>query len=182
LPPSSNATEEAIKGTPLEGAKIHLGGSAAVSKDMRNGSAYDLMIAGISAVTLIFIIILIITGSLVAAITSVGTLLLSLGASFGLSVLLRQDIFGFQLRWMVLAISVILLLVVGSDYNLLMVSRFKEEIHAGIKTGIMESIARPGADLTNAVPIFGATMASFIVSDLPNAGQAGSAVSLGLTV
>ena len=62
-----------------------------------------------------------------------GTVALSLGASFGLSVLMWQDIFGIQLYWIVLALAVILLLAVGSDYNLLLISRFKEEIGAGLE-------------------------------------------------
>jgi RND superfamily putative drug exporter len=57
----------------------------------------------------------------------VGTVALSLGASFGMSVLLWQYILGIQLHWMVLAMSVIVLLAVGSDYNLLLVSRMKED-------------------------------------------------------
>ena len=69
--------------------------------------------------------------SVVAAAVIVGTVVLSLGASFGLSVLIWQHILGIELHWMVLAMSVIILLAVGSDYNLLLVSRFKEEIHAG---------------------------------------------------
>jgi putative drug exporter of the RND superfamily len=178
--PIKNAAQEAIKGTPLEGAKIYLGGAATVSKDMRDGSKYDLMIAGISAASLILIIMLIITRSLVAAITIVGTVLLSLGASFGLSVLIWQDILGFPLHWMVLALSVILLLAVGSDYNLLLVSRFKEEIHAGIKTGIIRSMAGTGAVVTNAGLVFAATMASFIFSDLRIIGQAGTTIGVGL--
>ena len=39
-----------------------------------------------------------------------------------------QYIFGIQLYWIVLALAVILLLAVGADYNLLLISRFKEEI------------------------------------------------------
>ena len=42
--------------------------------------------------------------------------------------------FGIQIHWVVLAMSVIVLLAVGSDYNLLLVSRMKEEIGAGLKT------------------------------------------------
>nr|WP_081290419.1 MMPL family transporter [Mycobacterium asiaticum] len=178
--PIKNAAKEAIKGTPLEGAKIYLGGTAAVYKDMRDGSKYDLMIAGISAASLILIIMLIITRSLVAAITIVGTVLLSLGASFGLSVLVWQDILGFELHWMVLAMSVILLLAVGSDYNLLLVSRFKEEIHAGLKTGIIRSMAGTGAVVTSAGLVFAATMASFVFSPLIVMGQVGTTIGLGL--
>jgi len=178
--PILKAAKEAIKGTPVEGAHIWLGGTAAVYKDMRDGSKYDLMIAGIAAASLILIIMLIITRSLVAAVTIVGTVLLSLGASFGLSVLLWQDILGFELHWMVLAMSVILLMAVGSDYNLLLVSRFKEEIHAGLKTGIIRSMAGTGSVVTNAGLVFAATMASFIFSDLKVIGQVGTTIGLGL--
>ncbi|MDD4868654.1 MAG: MMPL family transporter, partial [Mycobacterium sp.] len=178
--PIKNAAREAIKGTPEEGARIYLAGTAAVYKDMRDGSKYDLMIAGISAASLILIIMLIITRSLVAAITIVGTVLLSLGASFGLSVLLWQDIVGFKLHWMVLAMSIILMLAVGSDYNLLLVSRFNEEIGAGLKTGIIRSMAGTGAVVTSAGLVFAATMASFIFSDLKVVGQVGTTIGLGL--
>ncbi|EUA85401.1 MMPL family protein [Mycobacterium ulcerans str. Harvey] len=147
---------------------------------MRDGSRWDLLIAGVAAVSLILIIMLIITRSLVAAVVIVGTVLLSLGASFGLSVLVWQDIFGVELHWMVLAMSVILLLAVGSDYNLLLVSRLKEEIGAGLKTGIIRAMAGTGGVVTTAGLVFAATMASFIFSDLRVIGQVGTTIGLGL--
>ncbi len=174
------AASEAIKGTPLEGSKIYLAGTAATYKDMRDGSFYDLLIVGISAVTLIFIIMLIITRSAVAAAVIVGTVLLSLGASFGLSVLLWQHILGLELHWMVLAMSVILLLAVGSDYNLLLVSRFKEELHGGLKTGIIRAMAGTGSVVTAAGLVFAATMATFAFGDLVVMGQVGTTIALGL--
>ncbi|MGV0774050.1 MMPL family transporter, partial [Mycobacterium syngnathidarum] len=96
-----NAAKEAIKGTPLEGSKIYLGGTAATFKDMQEGANYDLLIAGIAALCLIFIIMLILTRSVVAAAVIVGTVVLSLGASFGLSVLIWQHLIGLELHWMV---------------------------------------------------------------------------------
>jgi len=130
-----HAAQQAVKGTPLGGSKIYLAGTAATYKDIQDGAKYDLMIAGIAALSLILLVMMFITRSIVAAVIIVGTVALSLGASFGLSVLIWQDIFGIELYWIVLALAVILLLAVGSDYNLLLVSRFKEEIHAGINTG-----------------------------------------------
>ncbi|WP_156750719.1 MMPL family transporter, partial [Mycobacterium sp. 852013-50091_SCH5140682] len=85
--PIKLAAKEAIKGTPLEGSKIYLGGTAAMFKDMQEGANYDLLIAGIASLCLIFIIMLILTRSVVASAVIVGTVVLSLGASFGLSVL-----------------------------------------------------------------------------------------------
>jgi len=175
-----NAAFEAIKGTPLEGSRIYLGGTAATYKDMHDGSNTDLLIAGIAAACLIFIIMLIITRSVIAAVVIVGTVLLSLGASFGLSVLVWQHIVGMELHWMVLAMSVILLLAVGSDYNLLLVSRFKEEIGGGLKTGIIRAMAGTGGVVTAAGLVFAFTMSSFVFSDLRIIGQVGTTIGLGL--
>ena len=132
-----------------ENAHIYIGGTAANAKDMKQGSTYDLLIAGVAALILIFIVMLVITRAVIASAVIVGTVLLSLGTSFGLSVLIWQYIVGIPLHWMILAMSVIILLAVGSDYNLLLVSRFKEEIHAGIKTGIIRSMAGTGAVVTS---------------------------------
>lgn len=174
------AAEEALKGTPLVGSKVYLTGAASTAKDWRDGSTWDLWIAGTAALCLVFIIMLIITRSLIAALVIVGTVALSLGASFGLSVLLWQYILGIQLHWMVLAMSVIILLAVGSDYNLLLVSRMKEEIGAGINTGLIRAMGGTGKVVTTAGLVFAATMASMAVSDLRIIGQIGTTIGLGL--
>ncbi|WP_375486595.1 RND family transporter [uncultured Mycobacterium sp.] len=175
-----NAAKESVKGTPLEGSHIYLAGTAATYKDIQDSIKYDLMIVGIAALSLILLIMMIITRSLVAAIVIVGTVALSLGASFGLSVLLWQDILGIQLYWVVLALAVILLLAVGSDYNLLLISRFKEEIGAGLKTGIIRSMAGSGSVVTSAGLVFAATMATFAFSALVILAQVGTTIALGL--
>ena len=179
---SSNAAHEALKGTPLADAKIYLGGTAATYKDIQDGANYDLLIVGIAALSLILLIMLIITRSLVAALVIVGTVALSLGASFGLSVLIWQYILGIELYWIVLALSVILLLAVGSDYNLLLVSRFKEEIDAGLKTGIIRAMAGTGSVVTAAGLVFAFTMCAFMFSDLQVLGQIGTTIGLGSAV
>jgi putative drug exporter of the RND superfamily len=173
------AAAEALKATPLA-AKIYIAGAGSTAKDFRDGSKYDLLIAGVAALCLILIIMLIITRSLIAALVIVGTVALSLGASFGLSVLVWQYILGIKLHWMVLAFSVIILLAVGSDYNLLLVSRMKEEIGAGIKTGIIRAMAGTGKVVTNAGLVFAFTMMAMTVSDLRIIAQVGTTIGLGL--
>ena len=180
IDPIRTAAEEALKGTPLEDSKIYLTGNAAIVKDLVNGSKYDLMIAGVAALCLIFMIMLTITRSFIAALVIVGTVLLSLGASFGLSVLVWQDMLGIQIHWMVLVMSVIILLAVGSDYNLLLVSRMKEEIGAGINTGIIRAMGGTGKVVTIAGLVFAFTMMSMVVSDLRSIGQLGTTIGLGL--
>jgi RND superfamily putative drug exporter len=123
---------------------------------------------------------LIITRSFVAALVIVGTVAISLGASFGLSVLVWQYLLGVNLHWMVLPMSVIILLAVGSDYNLLLVSRMREEIAAGINTGIIRAMGGTGKVVTNAGLVFAFTMMSMAVSDLRIIAQVGTTIGLGL--
>jgi RND superfamily putative drug exporter len=175
-----SAAFEAIKGTPLEGSRVYLGGTASTFKDMQDGNKYDLLIAGVAALTLIFIIMLLITRSVVAAGVIVGTVVLSLGASFGLSVLFWQHLLGLELQFMVMAMAVIILLAVGADYNLLLVARMKEEIPAGINTGIIRAMGGSGSVVTAAGLVFAFTMMSMSVSAMVVVAQVGTTIGLGL--
>jgi RND superfamily putative drug exporter len=176
------AAQEALKMSSLSNAKIYLGGVAATYKDMAEGARYDLLIVVVSSLTLIFMIMLILTRSAVAAAVIVGTAGSSIAASFGISVLIWQDLFGKQVQWLVMLMSVIILLAVGSDYNLLLVSRFKDEIHAGLKTGLIRAMAGTGGVVTSAGLVFAATMAGMMGSKLIVLAQMGSTIAIGLLV
>jgi putative drug exporter of the RND superfamily len=178
--PELNAAHQAVKGTALTDARFYLAGTAAIYRDIQSGAQYDLLIVGTAALTLIFVVMLIITRALVASMVIVGTVLLSLGAAFGLSVLVWQHIVGLDLNWISPVFGLIILLAVGSDYNLLLVSRFQEEIPAGLKTGIIRSMGETGGVVTAAGLVFAFTMMSMVASDLRSIGQAGSTIGLGL--
>ena len=178
--PELTAAHQAVKGTTLTDARFYLTGTAAIYRDIQSGSQYDLLIVGIAALTLIFVVMVIITRALVASLVIVGTVLLSLGAAFGLSVLVWQHIFGLDLNWIAPVFGLIILLAVGSDYNLLLVSRFQEEIGAGLKTGIIRSMGETGQVVTAAGLVFAFTMMSMVASDLRSIGQAGSTIGVGL--
>jgi putative drug exporter of the RND superfamily len=178
--PELEAAHQAVKGTSLTDARFYLAGTAAVYRDIQAGSKYDLMIVGIAALTLIFAVMVIITRAAIASLAIIGTVLLSLGAAFGLSVFVWQHIVGLDLNWIAPVFGLIILLAVGSDYNLLLVSRFQEEIGAGLKTGIIRSMGSTGGVVTAAGLVFAFTMMSMVASDLRSIGQAGSTIGLGL--
>lgn len=178
--PIKRAAQDAVKQSPLAAADIYLAGTASTYKDMQDGAKYDLMIAVLAALGLITAIMLTLTRSLVAALVIMGTVALSLGASFGLSVLIWQHLLGLELHWLVLAFTLIVLLAVGSDYNLLLVSRFEEEIGAGIKTGIIRSMGSTGGVVTAAGLVFAFTLGSMASSDVRVVGQIGTSIAIGL--
>lgn len=178
--PALQAAHDAVKGSSLTDAKFYLAGTAAIYRDIQSGSSYDLLIVGIAALTLIFVVMLIVTRALVASLVIVGTVLVSLGAAFGLSVLVWQHLLGLDLNWIAPVFGLIILLAVGSDYNLLLVSRFQEEIGAGLRTGIIRSMGSTGSVVTTAGLVFAFTMMSMAASDLHSIGQAGTTIGLGL--
>jgi RND superfamily putative drug exporter len=180
IEPIRQAAEEALKGTPLAGSSIYIAGTASSFMDARDMAKYDLMIVVIAAVSLILLIMMFITRSVVAALVIVGTVVLSLGASFGLSVLIWQHLLGIELYWIVLALAVIILLAVGSDYNLLVIARFKEEIGAGLNTGLIRTMAGTGSVVTAAGLVFAFTMCGFVFGDLMVLAQIGTTIGVGL--
>ncbi|MBU3749548.1 MAG: MMPL family transporter [Mycobacterium sp.] len=180
IDPIRQSAQEALKGTPLAGAKIYIGGTASSFKDARDIAKYDLLTVAVAAISLILLIMMFITRSIVAAMVIVGTVVLSLGASFGLSVLIWQHILGIELYWIVLALAIIILLAVGSDYNLLVIARFKEEIGAGLNTGLIRTMAGTGSVVTAAGLVFAFTMCGFIFGDLLVLGQIGTTIGIGL--
>ncbi|HTY28611.1 MAG TPA: MMPL family transporter [Mycobacterium sp.] len=180
IDPIRQSAEEALKGTPLAGSKVFIGGTASTYKDLRDIAFYDLLTVAIAAICLILLIMIFITRSVVAALVIVGTVTLSLGASFGLSVLIWQHLLGIQLYWIVLALAIIILLAVGSDYNLLVISRFKEEIGAGLNTGLIRTMAGTGSVVTAAGLVFAFTMCGFVIGDLMVLAQIGTTIGVGL--
>jgi putative drug exporter of the RND superfamily len=169
-----------LKETSLAGARVYIGGSGSNDKDIKEYAASDLLIAAIAAFALIFMIMLVLTRSLVAALVIPGTVAFSYAGAFGLSILVWQHLIGLHLHWLVLPLTFIILVAVGSDYNLLLIARVKDEVHAGLHTGLIRALGSTGGVVTSAGLVFAFTMLAMLTSDLRTIGQVGSTVCIGL--
>jgi RND superfamily putative drug exporter len=174
------AITTALKETSLAGARVYIGGSGSNNKDIKEYAASDLLIVAIAAFVLIFLIMLFLTRSLMAALVIPGTVAFSYAGAFGLSILVWQHLIGLPLHWLVLPLTFIILVAVGSDYNLLLIVRVKDELHAGIHTGLIRALGSTGAVVTSAGLVFAFTMLAMLTSDLRTIGQVGSTVCIGL--
>jgi putative drug exporter of the RND superfamily len=175
-----DAVKIALKETSLAGATIYIGGAGSNDKDIKAYAASDLLIVAIAAFVLIFLIMLYLTRSLVAALVIPGTVAFSYAGAFGLSVLVWQHLLGLPLHWLVLPLTFIILVAVGSDYNLLLISRVKEETGAGLNTGLIRALGSTGSVVTSAGLVFAFTMLAMLIGDLRTIGQLGSTVCIGL--
>src|SRR5207302_9726388 len=100
--------------------------------------------------------------------------------AFGLYLLVSQRLIGLPLYWLILPLTFIILVAVGSDYNLLLILRVKEELHAGIRTGLIRALGSTGGVVTSAGLVFAFTMLAMLTSGLRTIGQMGSTVCIGL--
>ncbi|HVQ99567.1 MAG TPA: RND family transporter, partial [Mycobacterium sp.] len=169
-----------LKETSLAGARVYIGGSGANDKDIKEYATSDLLIAAIAAFVLIFLIMMFLTRSLLAALVIPGTVAFSYAGAFGLSILVWQHLIGLHLHWLILPLSFIILVAVGSDYNLLLIVRVRDEIHAGLHTGLIRALGSTGGVVTSAGLVFAFTMLAMLTSDLRTIGQLGSTVCIGL--
>jgi len=180
-----DAVKAALKETSLAGSRIYIGGAASQNKDIHEYAASDLTIVAIAAFVLIFLIMLVLTRSLMAAIVIPGTVAFSFAGAFGLSILVWQHLIGLHLHWLVLPITFVILVAVGSDYNLLLIARVKEEIGGarqttGLHTGLIRALGSTGGVVTSAGLVFAFTMLAMLTSDLKTIAQVGSTVCIGL--
>lgn len=174
--------ETALKGTPLEGSVIEIAGPAALIGDMHTMLDRDEMIIMVGALTMIFTIVLLLLRALVASLVVIGSVLVSFASTLGIALVIWQHVLGIQLHWSVPLSVFAILISVGADYNLLVASRFKEEMGAGIRTGVIRTIAGTGGVVTTAGLVFAMTQFAMMGSSLVNVAQMGSTIGLGLVI
>jgi putative drug exporter of the RND superfamily len=176
----SAAAQESIKGTSLSNTKLYLAGASSNYRDVQDYSNNDIIIMMLAPFALVFLIVLLITRALVGAIVVLITVILSFAGAYGLSVFIWETLLHTQLHWLTLPIAFIVLVAVGCDYNLLLLSRYRQEIGAGIKTGLIRTMGSSGGVAITAGFVFAITMLALLSSDVVNIGQAGSTICVGL--
>ena len=176
----SAAAQESIKGTSLSNTKLYLAGASSNYRDVQDYSNNDIIIMMLAPFALVFLIVLLITRALVGAIVVLITVILSFAGAYGLSVFIWEILLHTQLHWLTLPIAFIVLVAVGCDYNLLLLSRYRLEIGAGIKTGLIRTMGSSGGVAITAGFVFAITMLALLSSDVVNIGQAGSTICVGL--
>lgn len=171
---------QSIKNTSLAGSTVSIGGPGGTLLNIEAFTREDFITSVVAAFAFVFCVVLILLRSLVAAMAVIGTVALSYLSALGVAVFVWQDIIGNPLHWSVAPLSFVFLVAVGADYNMLLVARFREEMHAGIKTGIIRSMANTGGVVTTAGLVFGFTMFAMIAGYAHNIAQLGTTVGLGL--
>ncbi len=166
------------------GATAYLGGATAQFSDVQTVLSNDFTRVGVITVIGIFLVLMLLLRAMVAPLYLVGTVLLSYLSAVGLSAFLFQNVLhhagiSFYLPLMVF----VLLVALGSDYNIFLMSRVREESETRpIRDGIRIASGHTGSVITSAGLILAGTFGSMATAPLIVLFQVGVAVAIGVLI
>jgi RND superfamily putative drug exporter len=172
--------EDARPNTTLADAKISMVGFSAVQNDIRNYYNADIRFIIIVTLVVVFLILVALLRSLVAPLYLVGSVILSYMSALGIGVVFFQFILKQEIAWSMPGMCFLVLVAVGADYNLLLISRIRDEASRGVRTAVIRTVSATGGVITSAGLIFAASMFGMTFSNIVAAVQIGFVIGVGL--
>jgi putative drug exporter of the RND superfamily len=167
-----------------EGARLLVGGTTAAYTDIEQTIGEDFWRVAAITVAGILLVLILLLRSLVAPLYLVATVLLSWMSSLGIAALLFQNLLGHSgVSYFLSLIVFVLLVALGSDYNIFLMSRVREESQRhGVREGIQVASAHTGTVITSAGIILAGTFGAMAIAPLRLLFQIGVTVALGVLI
>lgn len=140
------------------GARVSYGGETALSKETVDSMIADLRRVAVATAIVTFLLLALFLRALVAPLLLLGGSLLAFAGSFGLtSLLLPQAVGGSDFVHYVPLVAAVLLVGLGSDYNVFIAGRIREEARS---RRLREAIAIGAPSASRAITVAGITLAA----------------------
>ena len=166
----------------IAGADALVGGQTASQLDVDEASRHDQRVIIPTVLLVIFLILLLLLRSIVAPVLLISTVVLSYFATLGVCALLFNNVFGFAAADTSFPLfAFVLLLALGVDYNIFLMTRVKEEsARIGTRPGILRGLTVTGGVITSAGIVLAATFLVLGVLPLVFLREIGIAVAIGV--
>ncbi|WP_304116794.1 RND family transporter [Mycolicibacterium bacteremicum] len=174
------AAESARPNTTLEDATIQMVGTSVYQNEIRGYYNGDIRYIVLVTLIVVFLILAVLLRAIVAPIYLVLSVVLSYASALGIAVIVFQYILKQPLFWNTPGMTFLVLVAVGADYNLLLISRIREEAHRGTKVAVIRTVGATGGVITSAGLIFAASMLAMTVSSIAAIVQLGFIIGVGL--
>jgi len=164
------------------GADVLVGGGTAIERDLRRASGRDSKVIPPIALVVVLLILMALLRAVVGPLVLVATVVLSYGATLGLSAVVFKWVFGFPGSDPSLPLfAFIFLVALGVDYNIFLMARVREEtLTRGTQQGMLRGIAVTGAVITSAGVVLAGTFSTLAVLPLVPLTEIGFAIALGV--
>jgi RND superfamily putative drug exporter len=176
-------TDVAVAATPntsLANASVSMAGFPAINSDVQRLMVRDFLQLAVATLVIVALILVALLRAVLAPIYLLATVVLNYAAALGMGVLVFQYGLGHDIAWPVPLLSFIILVAVGADYNMLLISRLREESANNIRVGVMRTVASTGSVITSAGLIFAASMFGLMVGSIGIMVQMGFIIGCGL--
>ncbi|WP_343983202.1 MULTISPECIES: MMPL family transporter [Kribbella] len=141
---------------------ILVGGNTAINLDVMDASNRDLKVIIPTILAVIFVVLMLLLRSVVAAVLLVICNVLSFGATLGISALVFNHLFDFPGADASIPLyAFVFLVALGIDYSIFLMTRVREEsIEQGTRPGILTGLAVTGGVITSAGVVLAATFSA----------------------
>ncbi len=165
-----------------EDLRVLVGGGSGERLDVRNASRRDLMVVVPLALAVVLLTLVVLLRALVAPLFLLATVVLSFAATLGLTMAILAFGFGQDGFNVVLPLIIFIFLVaLGSDYNIFLMSRVREEAaRHGTREGMLVGLVATGPVITSAGLILAGTFAVLTIIPSWDLTMIGLAVALGV--
>jgi RND superfamily putative drug exporter len=145
--------------------EILVGGNTAINLDVLDAAQRDLRVIIPTILAVIFVVLMLLLRSLVAAILLVIANVLSFGATVGVSALMFNHVFKFAGADPGIPLyAFVFLVALGIDYSIFLMTRVREESQDhGTRPGILIGLAVTGGVITSAGVVLAATFSALAV-------------------
>jgi RND superfamily putative drug exporter len=174
------AARGAQPNTTLADASISMTGLTVTLRDTRDYYLQDLRQIVITTILVVLTILIALLRALVAPLYLIVSVIISYLSALGMGVVMFQLILGQELHWSVPGLTFIILVAVGADYNLLLISRIRDESPYGIRSGVIRTVGQTGGVITAAGLIFAASMIGLQFSSITTLVQIGFIIATGI--
>jgi putative drug exporter of the RND superfamily len=177
-----NTARGAQPNTALSDASISVVGTTAMYSAMRSYYNNDVRLIVVVTLLVVFLTLVALLRAIVAPLYLIASVVISFLSALGVGVIFFQFVLHQAIYWNVPAMAFIVLVAVGADYNLLLITRIREESAAGVRSGVIRAVRSTGGVITSAGIIFAASMFGLLFGSLSSMVQTGVIIGVGLLV
>lgn len=175
-----DAAEQAMNNTRLDDSAVLATGAAGLGADLGHYLARDSVLVLVVVLAAVLLILILTLRALAAPLYLLTSVVVSCAAALGLTTLVFQHLLGQHIHFTVPVITFVLLVAVGADYNILLMSRMRESGLALTRSEVARAVTATGPVITAAGVIFASTFVALLFSPVEALTQTGFAVASGL--